>query len=82
MSARVCSVEFCESGPILARGFCKFHYSRWHSGRPLQGPVQNSGEVGRAECSVSECDLDRDMLAGMGSFIAGCTGIELRMAAP
>ena len=42
-----CKEDRC-SGPVVARGWCRCHYARWHTGRPLTGPVRGS----RKACTV------------------------------
>jgi len=54
MTARTCSVEGC-GRPVLARGWCVAHYTRWRRGSDMAAPV-DARPV--ATCSVDGCEVD------------------------
>lgn len=56
MPERICSVEGCRK-PVLARGWCNMHYSRWRATGEL-GPAEAKYlyRSGTRLCSIEGCD--------------------------
>lgn len=56
MSESTCTIEDCDR-VVIARGWCKGHYSRWRRhGDPLGGPPLRKSTHAPGECVVPECD--------------------------
>jgi hypothetical protein len=54
MTDSTCSVADCEK-PVLARGWCKFHYQRWHRTGTTDPPVARP-PAPFPPCSVEGCE--------------------------
>lgn len=55
MGERTCSIDECD-GRVLARGWCRVHYRRWHSHGDPCAVVSVRRSRNGAECSVDGCE--------------------------
>lgn len=73
---KYCEIEDCE-GEVVARGWCRKHYSRWYDGRPLEGRTRFTPNTIRIEGDVAEIDLYNKQKKAVATTLIDSEDVEL-----